>query len=113
MKKPLNITNLQNRPSALLRLVEVDLSADLITCLDPLHPAALYLASLSPAGSRAMRSMLHTVARLLGGDFESIHWQKFRFGHLELLRSKMQGLSYSPHTINSTLSAIRGVSRRA
>jgi site-specific recombinase XerD len=113
MKKPINITNLQNRPSALLRLVEVDLSADLITRLDPLHPAALYLASLSPAGSRAMRSMLHTVARLLGGDFEEIHWQNFRFGHLELLRSKMQGLKYSPHTINATLSAIRGVSRRA
>jgi site-specific recombinase XerD len=80
----------------------------------------LYLNTLAESGQRTQRSNLERAARLLGGasglDFD---WSSLRSSHLEFLRgalkgkASLKGKSYAPSSINSTLSAVRGVARWA
>ncbi|HEY0407404.1 MAG TPA: hypothetical protein VGC89_16850, partial [Pyrinomonadaceae bacterium] len=100
MKKHIYITNLEKRPAAALRLLETPADWAQLERPDLLSAAAVYLASLKPSTCRVQRAILYRVARLMGANFGEIHWQNFRFGHLELLRSKMQRLELSPSTIN-------------
>ncbi|HEY9282338.1 MAG TPA: tyrosine-type recombinase/integrase [Pyrinomonadaceae bacterium] len=80
-----------------------------------LSPAVLYLGTLSPSGRASMRTCLRRVARLLPGDvsFEQVAWEQMRFAHVEWLLGKMRGLGLAAATINATLSALKGVARRA
>ena len=80
---------------------------------DPLSPVTLYLSSLSPSGARAQRTNLERVSRLLDGHGLDANWHLLRFGHVELIRSRLRMEGYANATINATLSAIRGVARRA
>jgi site-specific recombinase XerD len=80
----------------------------------PFAPAKLYLESLAPGGVRSQRVNLERAARLIGGaslvDFD---WRSFTFADVETLRSRLRLDGYSASTINGTLSALKGVARRA
>lgn len=83
-----------------------------ISELDPHSPLALYLASLSPSGRRTQAGNLERAALATGGHVAALQWELLRFGHVEIIRSKLQALGYSTQLINATLSALRGVARR-
>lgn len=80
------------------------------------HPAAVYLASLSPGSRRTMRGALDTIARIITGDEEmtavDIPWQAMRYEHTAAVRSELAG-RYAHSTTNKMLSALRGVLRAA
>jgi site-specific recombinase XerD len=52
-------------------------------------------------------------ARLIGGTIDTLRWDRLRFGHVEIIRSRLLERDYSASLINATLSALRGVARRA
>ena len=88
-------------------------------------PAVAYLAGLAPSGRRAMASRLRVVAAMLGGNghhgdhltaaqnIEAVPWHQLRYAHLEALRVALVERYPSPATVNTTLSAVRGVLRQA
>jgi site-specific recombinase XerD len=78
------------------------------------HPAAVYLASLSPGSRRTMRQALGVVATLVapGSTVETFPWAGLQFQHVAAVRSKLAE-SYSPATANKILAAIRGTLRAA
>lgn len=88
-------------------------SAGQVISPDPSSPLDLYLASLSPSGRLTQERNLERAARVSGGHVDGARWDLLRFGHVEIIRSKLQGLNYSAPLINATLSALRGVARRA
>jgi site-specific recombinase XerD len=98
---------------AAARLALVKSPAGTLSGFDPHSPLELYLASLSPSGRRTQAANLERAARLSNGSALSATWGALRFGHVEIIRSKLQGLGYSAPIINGTLSALRGVARRA
>src|SRR5271156_4219009 len=54
------------------------------------HPAAVYLARLSPGSRRTMRAALQTIAGLLSGgqlDAQRLDWGAVRYQHTAALRS--------------------------
>ena len=74
----------------------------------------VYLASLAPTGRRSMAAKLRQVARLPAhDDILTVPWERLRFGHVAVLRTRLQELNYSPATANSILYARRGVARAA
>ncbi len=81
------------------------------------NPAAVYLASLAPAGRRAVQSRLDQVAELLTGrrDWRTCPWAQLRYPHVAALRALLAAApyAYAPATINLTLCALRGVARAA
>ena len=78
------------------------------------NPAAVYLASLAPAGRRAMTGRLRQVAQLLGyDDLLACPWHHLRYQHVAALRVHLEELGQAPATINAALYAIRGVVRAA
>jgi site-specific recombinase XerD len=79
-----------------------------------ISPAALYLTTLSESGRRSMRVCLDRAARLMGAQtLGQLRFEQLRFAHVEILRSRMQKEGYAPASINSTISALKGVARRA
>ena len=93
--------------------IEQTLSKTIALPLDR-NPAAVYLASLAPAGRRAMSGRLRLVAELLGyPDLLAVPWQELRYQHVAALRRHLEGLGQAPATINAALYALRGVSRAA
>lgn len=111
-------------PRASFRLVpEPSEGARALAALEALNPAKRFLDTLSPGSSRSMRANLHRVARLLGVPFEAVPWHLLRSHHIEALRAALQRARphraksrearLSPHTVNATLTALRGVARAA
>lgn len=94
-----------------------------LAALDALNPAKRFLDTLSPQSRRSMKANLTRVARLLGVSFEAVPWHLIRSQHIEALRaalsdtrphqSKSRDARLSPHTVNATLAALRGVARAA
>jgi len=80
------------------------------------HPAAVYLAGLSPGSRRTMRGALDSIARLGLGDPEAtcwdVPWHKLRFQHTQIMRSALAA-QYAHSTANRMLSALRGVLKAA
>ena len=80
------------------------------------HPAAVYLAGLSPNSRRTMRGALDTIARLgLGNEAAAawdVPWQRLRFQHTAAIRSALAE-GYAHTTANRMLSALRGVLKAA
>lgn len=80
-----------------------------------INPAVNYVLSLQSKLSRAtMKSHLNKVALLLG--YESIlvtPWEKLRRSHVQAIISKLSEQGLSPSTVNTYLSAIKGVALEA
>lgn len=78
-------------------------------------PATVYLASLAPSGRRSMRCLLQTVIKLLGSRklVENFEWQTLQYADMVNVRAKLMDLGRSIHTVNLTLSAMRGVAQSA
>ena len=75
------------------------------------HPAAVYLARLSPGSRRAMRQALDVIAGILTGgrcNAEAFAWSALRYQHTAAVRSVLAE-RYSPAMANKALSALRGV----
>ena len=81
-----------------------------------LHPALVYLASLSSNNSkRTLRGDLDNAARWLTAgacDAESCPWAMLRFQHTNALRAWLAA-QYAPATANRILAAVRGALKAA
>jgi len=76
-----------------------------------LHPAAVYLSSLSEGSRRAMLSSLNAIARLLTEDecdAFSLDWSKLRYHHTAAVRTALKQ-RLAPTTTNKMLVALRRV----
>ena len=79
------------------------------------HPAAVYLAGLSPKGRLTMRQALDVVAgALCGEDANALtcNWSRVRFQHVAALKAQLSE-QYAPATVNKLLSALRGTLKAA
>lgn len=78
-------------------------------------PYSVYLDGLSPSGRRSMNSQLMGVLRLMDyhGIPEVFPWENLRYVHIVKVRALLQGQGKSANTINTTLSAVKGVIRAA
>src|SRR5690625_3196289 len=76
-----------------------------------LNAAHKYIISLQSAHSkRTITSYLNNVAKMIG--YEDLHcmpWHLMRREHIQAVVSRLIELDYSPSTINSYLSALKGV----
>jgi site-specific recombinase XerD len=78
------------------------------------NPALIYLAGLSESGRRSMAQKLRLVAELLGyGDARSVQWSQLRYEHVVAIRTKLSEGILSPTSVNTVLSAVRGVAKAA
>lgn len=76
-----------------------------------LHPARVYLSSLSPGSRRTMRTALENIAALVSADRAdalTLPWHELRYQHTAAIRSALAE-RYAPATANKMLSAMRGV----
>ncbi|MBA2534559.1 MAG: hypothetical protein H0V21_06075, partial [Rubrobacter sp.] len=76
-----------------------------------LHPARVYLLSLSEGSRRTMRTALQAIAELVSAgraDVLSLPWHELRYQHTSAIRSALTE-RYAPATANKMLSALRGV----
>ena len=80
-----------------------------------LHPAAVYLSSLSEGSRRAMLSSLNAIAKLLTlgeCDAFSLDWSKLRYHHTAAVRTALKQ-RLAPATTNKMLVALRRVLQEA
>lgn len=80
-----------------------------------LHPAAVYLNSLSKGSRRTMKNSLDEIARLLSDgecDAYSLDWARLRYQHTASVRSALAD-RLAATTVNKMLSALRGVLQEA
>lgn len=86
-----------------------------LTSGEPISPVGLYIASLDAATSkRTMFARVRHAARMMGAESsDEVRWEALRFAHVEIIKDRMQREGLAPSTINSTLSALRGVARSA
>ncbi|HEY9802174.1 MAG TPA: site-specific integrase [Leptolyngbyaceae cyanobacterium] len=76
-----------------------------------LHPAGVYLSSLTPGSRRTTEKALSVIARLLTSnqcDALSLDWSKLRYQHTAAIRAIFIE-KYSPATANRMLCALRRV----
>lgn len=79
------------------------------------HPAAVYLARLSPGSRRTMRQALDAIAGLLTSErctAETLDWGAVRYQHTAAVRAALAE-RHAPATANKMLSALRGVLKEA
>ena len=79
------------------------------------HPAAVYLAALSPGSRSAMKQALDAIAKILTSnecDALTLNWAELRYKHTALLRCILME-RYAPATANKMLSALRRVLKEA
>lgn len=75
-------------------------------------PVNCYLMALAPTGRRSMKSQLSQVAILLGKTtIDDIAWHQLEYQQLIYIRSQLQAAGKSVNTINTTLAALRGVTK--
>jgi integrase len=81
-----------------------------------LHPAAVYLSSLTLGSRRTMKKSLNVIARMLTAPVESdalsLDWSKLRYQHTAAIRSVLME-QYAPATVNRMLCALRRVLKEA
>ncbi|RCJ42427.1 integrase [Nostoc minutum NIES-26] len=80
-----------------------------------LHPAAVYLSSLTTGSRRTMQKALNVIARLLTKgecDALSLDWSKLRYQHTAAIRAILME-QYSPATANRMICALRRVLKEA
>lgn len=76
-------------------------------------PYTVYLEGLAPSGRRSMKSLLKGVLKEMDfhGRPESFPWEKMRYVHLVRIRTLLKKQGKSSNTINTAISAIKGVIR--
>jgi hypothetical protein len=75
------------------------------------HPAATYLAHLSPGSRRTMRQALDTIAEILSSGRHTawtLPWAEVRYQHTQAVWTQLAA-QYAPATANKMLAALRGV----
>lgn len=80
-----------------------------------LHPAAVYLSSLTVGSRRTMQKALNVIARLLTAnecDALSLDWSKLNYQYTAAIRAILME-QYSPATANRMLCALRRVLKEA
>jgi integrase len=79
------------------------------------HPAAVYLAGLSPGSRATMRHALDAVAQLLTDnscDAMTLNWAALRYKHTAAVRAVLSE-KYAPAYVNKVLCALRRVLKEA
>jgi site-specific recombinase XerC len=78
------------------------------------HPAAVYIASLSPGSRRTMRGALRAIASILSGvpDELRMPWALVDYAHASLVRTVLAE-RLAPATANRFLAALRGTLKAA
>ncbi|PPS41956.1 tyrosine-type recombinase/integrase [Chroococcidiopsis sp. TS-821] len=79
------------------------------------HPAAVYLATLSPGSRATMQQALDAIASLLTdgvADALTLNWAALRYKHTAAVRAALME-KYAPATANKMLSALRRVLKEA
>ncbi len=72
-----------------------------------------YLGSLSPRSRLTVQERLRAVARMMEVPYEQVVWHELRAHHVEWIRQALTERGVAPSTINVTLSALKGIARRA
>ncbi|MDP9383048.1 MAG: tyrosine-type recombinase/integrase [Chloroflexota bacterium] len=76
-------------------------------------PLLTYLGSLSPRSRVTVTERLKAVARLMQVPHEQVVWHELRAHHMEWIRQALLERDVAPRTVNVTLSALKGISKRA
>jgi site-specific recombinase XerD len=76
-------------------------------------PLLAYLGSLSPRSRLTVQERLRAVARLMQAPYEQVEWESLRAHHVEWIRQALTERGVAPSTVNVTLSALKGIARRA
>ncbi len=76
-------------------------------------PLLAYLGSLSPRSRVTVTERLKAVARLMRVPYELVVWHELRAHHVEWIRQALLEQDVAPRTVNVTLSALKGIARRA
>ncbi len=76
-------------------------------------PLLAYLGSLSPRSRVTVQERLRAVARMMEVPYEQVAWHELRAHHVEWIRQALQERGVAPSTVNVTLSALKGIARRA
>ncbi len=76
-------------------------------------PLLAYLGSLSPRSRVTVQERLRAVARMMQVPYEQMEWAELRAHHVEWIRQALTERDVAPSTVNVTLSALKGIARRA
>ena len=76
-------------------------------------PLLAYLGSLSPRSRDTVQERLRAVARMMEVPYEQVEWHELRAHHVEWIRQALTERGVAPSTVNVTLSALKGIARRA
>ncbi len=76
-------------------------------------PLVAYVGSLSPRSRVTVTERLRAVARLMQVPYEQVEWHELRAHHVEWIRQALSERGVAPSTVNVTLSALKGIARRA
>ncbi len=76
-------------------------------------PLLAYLGSLSPRSRVTVTERLKTVARMMQVPYQRVVWHELRAHHVEWIRQALLERDVAPRTVNVTLSALKGIARRA
>ena len=96
---------------ALLERAEITALKQIEPVALTLHPAAVYLGTLSEGSGRAMRSSLDAIASVLTDgecDCLTLDWAKLRYRHTVAVRTALKQ-RLAPATVNKMLVALRRV----
>lgn len=99
-------------------LIQANQSQDLLLLQDNLaqiSPAVAYLTSLAASSRYVVASRLQNMVQLLhpNAQWQDFRWQDLRRHHVQALLQQLHLQKKQPATINSYLSAIKGVMREA
>ncbi|TGC12217.1 tyrosine-type recombinase/integrase [Escherichia sp. E4385] len=94
---------------------EIELWPTSVESGNPLNPARAYLLSLnSPRSRQTMASFLGIVARMLGAaNAETCPWGSLRRHHIMAVAELLRDTGRATATINTYLSALKGVAKEA
>ncbi len=76
-------------------------------------PLLAYLGSLSPRSRVTVEERLRAVARMMQVPYEQVVWHELRAHHVEWIHQALTERGVAPSTVNVTLSALKGIARRA
>lgn len=60
-----------------------------------------------------MQERLRAVAQMMGVPYESVEWHELCAHHAEWIRQALTERGVAPSTVNVTISALKGIARRA
>ncbi len=76
-------------------------------------PLLAYLGSVAPKSRATVQERLRAVARLMQVPYEQVEWHELRAHHVEWIRQALLERGVAPRTVNVTLSALKGIAKRA